>query len=105
MGARCAGEESAAHRPHYQQSRQGIPEGALAALYRGARTQGELRRHRAALWPQGSNVATLPALIAQHLPVSPAQFPEDQLTDRNPRFQAAEIIREKLTWRLRQELP
>jgi GTP-binding protein Era len=47
----------------------------------------------------------LPALIAKHLPESPPHFPEDQITDRSEQFQAAEIIREKLTWRLRQELP
>lgn len=51
------------------------------------------------------NLEGLPALIAQHLPVSPPHFPEDQVTDRSPQFQTAEIIREKLTWRLRQELP
>jgi GTPase len=51
------------------------------------------------------NLEPLPALIAKHLPLSPPHFPEDQVTDRSPQFQAAEIIREKLTWRLRQELP
>jgi len=51
------------------------------------------------------NVEELPALIATHLPESPAHFPEDQITDRSEQFQTAEIIREKLTWRLRQELP
>jgi GTP-binding protein Era len=47
----------------------------------------------------------LPALIASRLPLSPPHFPEDQITDRSRPFMAAEIIREKLTWRLRQELP
>lgn len=51
------------------------------------------------------NLDQLPELIAKHLPVSPAHFPEDQVTDRSDQFLAAEIIREKLTWRLRQELP
>ena len=51
------------------------------------------------------NLDPLPALIAKHLPVSPPHFPEDQVTDRSDQFLAAEIIREKLTWRLRQELP
>jgi GTP-binding protein Era len=44
-------------------------------------------------------------LIAPHLPESPPHFPEEQITDKSERFQAAEIIREKLTLRLRQELP
>ena len=51
------------------------------------------------------NLQDLSALIAKHLPLSPPHFPEDQVTDRSPQFQVAEIIREKLTWRLRQELP
>jgi len=47
----------------------------------------------------------LPAILAQHLPLSPPHFPEDQYTDRSEQFQATEVIREKLTWRLNQELP
>jgi GTP-binding protein Era len=52
-----------------------------------------------------SNLDTLPELIARNLPLSPPHFPTDQVTDRSPEFQAAEIVREKLTLRLRQELP
>jgi GTPase len=52
-----------------------------------------------------SNLEELPALIARHLPQSPPHFPPDQLTDRSEQFLAAEIVREKLTLRLRQELP
>lgn len=51
------------------------------------------------------NLPELPALIAKYLPKSPPHFPPEQVTDRSERFQTAEIIREKLTWRLRQELP
>lgn len=51
------------------------------------------------------NLDTLPTLIAKHLPLSPRHFPEQQVTDRSEKFQTAEIIREKLTWRLRDELP
>jgi GTP-binding protein Era len=47
----------------------------------------------------------LPDVVARYLPESPPHFPEEQITDRSEQFQAAEIIREKLTWRLRQELP
>jgi GTP-binding protein Era len=54
---------------------------------------------------KSSNVAQLPAIIARHLPESPPHFPADQLTDRSDEFRAAEIVREKLTLRLRQELP
>ncbi|HEU4530622.1 MAG TPA: GTPase Era [Steroidobacteraceae bacterium] len=54
---------------------------------------------------KGDNVARLPELIENLLPASPPLFPTDQITDRSERFLAAEIIREKLTWRLREELP
>lgn len=52
-----------------------------------------------------SNIEQLPTTIARYLPESPPHFPEDQVTDRSDQFQAAEIVREKLTLRLRQELP
>ncbi len=51
------------------------------------------------------NLAQLPELIERRLPKSPPLFPPDQITDRSERFLAAEIVREKLTWRLREELP
>lgn len=51
------------------------------------------------------NLKDLPVALARHLPESPALFPPDQLTDRSERFQAAEIVREKLTQRLQQEIP
>jgi GTPase len=51
------------------------------------------------------NLALLPEALARHLPVSPPLFPPEQVTDRSERFLASEIIREKLTLRLQQELP
>jgi GTP-binding protein Era len=54
---------------------------------------------------KADNVARLPEVLAAHLPESPALYPPEQLTDRSERFQAAEVIREKLTLRLQQELP
>ncbi len=52
-----------------------------------------------------AEVARLPSLLAAQLPESPALYPPEMLTDRPERFRAAEIIREKLTLRLQQELP
>ncbi|AMN47299.1 GTPase Era [Steroidobacter denitrificans] len=52
-----------------------------------------------------SNLDTLAPLIARYLPESPPHFPPEQHTDRSDEFQAAEIVREKLTLRLHQELP
>jgi GTPase len=54
---------------------------------------------------KGSNMGDLPRVIARYLPQSPPHFPTDQVTDRSDEFRAAEIVREKLTLRLRQELP
>jgi GTP-binding protein Era len=52
-----------------------------------------------------NGLADLESLIVRDLPVAPAQFPEDQITDRNERFFAAEFIREQLISRLSDELP
>ena len=52
-----------------------------------------------------SNLEQLPDLIAGYLPESPLLFPAGQVTDASDRFMAAEIIREKLTHRLQDELP
>jgi len=51
------------------------------------------------------NLERLPEMIGRYLPESPQLYPPDQLTDASDRFMAAEIIREKLTRRLREELP
>ena len=51
------------------------------------------------------SLARLPETIAAHLPESPLMFPPDQVTDLSERFLAAEIIREKLMLRLRDEIP
>lgn len=47
----------------------------------------------------------LMAMLPPFLPESPPLFPEDMLTDRSKEFHTAEIIREKLTLLLHQELP
>jgi len=51
------------------------------------------------------NLDTLLSLIPDYLPESPQLFPPDMQTDRSDEFQAAEIIREKLTLSLHQEVP
>ncbi|MEJ2601796.1 MAG: GTPase Era [Gammaproteobacteria bacterium] len=53
----------------------------------------------------GRNVDRLLELIPGYLPVSPPLYEPDTVTDRSESFQAAELIREKLTLRLRHELP
>lgn len=51
------------------------------------------------------NLDALLAVIPGYLPESPPLFPEHMRTDRSAEFHAAEIIREKLTILLHQELP
>jgi GTPase len=53
----------------------------------------------------GENAPELLRVLREHLPEGPAAYPEDQLSDRNERFFAAEILREKLFRRLGEELP
>ena len=54
---------------------------------------------------KADNIADLRSTIAAHLPVSPALFPAGEVTDRGTAFRAAELIREKLTLELNQEVP
>ena len=54
---------------------------------------------------KNTNLDVLEQLIMSLLPVADPIYPEDQITDRPERFFAAEIIREKLTRRLGDELP
>jgi GTPase len=54
---------------------------------------------------KGDNVEALLDLIPAYLPESPPLFPEDMRTDRSAEFHAAEVIREKLTLSLHQEVP
>lgn len=53
----------------------------------------------------GENVRRLEELLVRMLPLGPALYPEDQLSEQSERFWAQEIIREKLTAATRQELP
>ncbi len=51
------------------------------------------------------NLDVLVSRIRDFLPESPPLFPAEMQTDRSPEFHAAEIIRERLTVHLRDELP
>jgi len=51
------------------------------------------------------NLDELLATIRRHLPQQPAIYGEDELTDRNERFLAAELLREKVFRLLGEELP
>jgi len=54
---------------------------------------------------KGTNLEAMEKVLLNLLPEGGLIYPEDQITDRPERFLAAEIIREKLTRRLGDELP
>ncbi|MFZ9709568.1 MAG: GTPase Era [Steroidobacteraceae bacterium] len=54
---------------------------------------------------QSDNLEALIATLATELPESPALFSDEDRTDRDLTFRIAEIIREKLTLELNQEVP
>ncbi len=53
----------------------------------------------------GTQCDRLVDVLLEKLPVGPALFPEDYLTDQMQRFMAGEVVREKLLYHTRQELP
>ncbi|WP_243544462.1 GTPase Era [Pseudodesulfovibrio tunisiensis] len=69
----------------------------------------------AELWPgaeifpisalKGKGTDALLSKIMEHVPDGPPMYPEDQISTVPLRFMASEIIREKLFYHLRQELP
>jgi GTP-binding protein Era len=54
---------------------------------------------------RGDGIDRLEAVFAARLPVHPPFFPEGQLSDRPERFFAAELVREKVFRRYREEVP
>lgn len=54
---------------------------------------------------KGHNLDVIDEITRKYLPESEFLFPEDQVTDRSVRFLAAEMIREKITRQLGDELP
>lgn len=54
---------------------------------------------------RGENLARLVDAVVALLPVAAPTYPGDQVTDRNERFMAAEVVREKLMLALHDELP
>ena len=54
---------------------------------------------------RNTNLDRLEQLVTERLPEGIHMYPEDQVTDRSSRFMAAEIVREKITRQLGDELP
>jgi GTP-binding protein Era len=55
--------------------------------------------------PAGDNLDALCDAVVAELPESPPLFGPDDVTDRDVRFRIAEIVREKLTTEVNQEVP
>jgi len=53
----------------------------------------------------GKNIPALLEALREALPEGPAAYPPDQLTDRDERFFAGELLREKLFQEMGEELP
>ncbi len=53
----------------------------------------------------GENLPTLLDVIVARLPLGPAYFPADHVTDQPERFLASELVREKILLETRQEVP
>ncbi|HEX6528535.1 MAG TPA: GTPase Era [Burkholderiales bacterium] len=53
----------------------------------------------------GRNIPELLAALREALPEAPAMYPPDQITDRDERFFAAELLREKLFEQMGAEMP
>ncbi|MBE9516607.1 MAG: GTPase Era [Proteobacteria bacterium] len=54
---------------------------------------------------KGENLDRLEQALLQYLPIQPAQFPEDQVTDKSLKFMASEFVREQIFRQLGQEVP
>ena len=54
---------------------------------------------------RADNLERLVDVVGERLPVSPPLYAADVVTDRDEPFHAAEVVREKLTLKLRDELP
>ena len=54
---------------------------------------------------RGENRERLLEMIVEHLPPGPRYFPEEQVTDQQLRFIAAELVREQVMRHLHQEVP
>jgi GTP-binding protein Era len=54
---------------------------------------------------EGENRDLLLETVIAHLPLGPRYYPEDQVTDQTERVIAAELIREQILSRTRQEVP
>jgi GTP-binding protein Era len=105
--------------PEHQQTRGRLAERGVPVVLVGSKS--DLPAAAASPWPPplepapaaalrvsartGAGIEALLAAIPPLLPLAPAYYPEDELTDRPLRFLAAELVREAAFEALQQELP
>jgi GTPase len=76
--------------------------GGYAAEYQAL---GEFQDSIAISAVEGQNRDPLFEMILERLPLGPRYYPEEQVTDQQLRFMAAELVREAVMLHLRQEIP
>ena len=81
------------------------PRAALLPLLQQAAERGDFAAVVPVSAERGENLERLRGLLEEAIPAGPALFPAEQWSDRDERFHVAEIVREKLMRRLREELP
>lgn len=54
---------------------------------------------------RGHNLDKLVAMIVERIPEGPPAYPEDEFTDQSSRFLVAELVRERVLTKTRQEVP
>jgi GTP-binding protein Era len=81
------------------------PREAMLPLLQEAGTRAEFAAVVPISAERGENLERLRGLLEAAVPEGPALFPPEQWSNRDERFHIAEIIREKLMRRLREELP
>ena len=81
------------------------PREAVLPMLQDAAARGEFAAVVPISAERGENLARLRELLEAAVPEGPALFPPEQWSNRDERFHIAEVVREKLMRRLRDELP
>jgi GTPase len=81
------------------------PRERVLPLLQEAAARGEFAAIVPVSAEKGENLDRLRALLEKAVPEGPALYPPEQWSNRDERFHIAEVVREKLMRRLREELP
>jgi GTPase len=81
------------------------PREAVLPMLQAAAERGEFAAVVPISAERGENLERLRELLENAVPEGPALYPPEQWSNRDERFHIAEVLREKLMRRLREELP